>query len=788
MPDLPEGYPSRYEVDVVLTDGTTVHVRPIRPDDADAIASLHGRLSAETVYLRFFSPLPTLSPTMLHRFVNVDYADRLALVAELSGQLIDVARYDRLPGRDAAEVAFVVEDAHQHRGIGILLLEHLATAAAERGIRRFVAETLPENNKMLKVFRDAGFGDERRFAEGVVEVTFAIEPTDASVAAMHVRAQRATVQSVMRLLAPRSIAVIGAGRHPGTIGHTVFANLVAGGFSGTVYPVNPHADVVAGVRAYHRVLDIADAVDVAVVVVPAAAVPDVVEECGHKRVGGLIVISSGFADAGGDGAERERTLVAQARGLGMRLIGPNSIGVINTSPALQMNATFTPMPPAGRIGFHSQSGTLGAVVLDAMARRGLGVSSFVATGNKADVSGNDLLQYWEHDPDTDLVLLYLETFGNPRTFARVARRLSRRKPILAVKSGRDQAGEAAVEALFRQTGVIRVDTIEQILDVAEGLICQPLPSGHRVAIVGNAGGPGRVAADACVGAGSEVVKLVELAHSAGGDDYRRELGLVLTGDVADAAIVIFVPPLPARVDEVASAIAEVAAASAKPVLANFLAPAGMEPSLRHGRRRVPSYAYPESAALALGRMADYAEWLRRPEGRIVELAGIERDAAKQAVAAVDGWLDAAGAGRLLDAYGIRTGARRPSVGVDTVVGIEAHESFGPLITFGLGGPAHELLADRASRILPLTDVDAADLVRSIKGAALFFGYQGAAPVDVAALEELLLRVGRMVDDLPEVAELTLAVTVSPEGAVATGVRIRVKPWEPRPDLAMRRLA
>jgi acyl-CoA synthetase (NDP forming)/GNAT superfamily N-acetyltransferase len=788
--DLPDGYPADYEADVLLSDGGTVHVRPIRGDDAERIAALHHRLSAETVYLRFFTPLPSLSPGMLERFVHVDYTDRLALVAELGPDILAVARYDRLPGQDAAEVAFVVDDAHQGRGIGILLLEHLAAAAAERGIRRFVAETLPTNDKMLSVFHAAGFGEHRHFAEGVVQVSFPIEPTESSVAAMHAREQKAAARSIQRLLRPETIAVIGASREPTEIGHSVFVNLLASGFTGAVYPVNPAAHAVASVRSYASILDIPDHIDLAVIVVPAAAVPHVIDECGQKHVGAVVVVSAGFSDAGPDGAAAERRLVSQARRLGMRLVGPNSMGVINTSPATSMNATFASMPPRGRVGFLSQSGALGAAILDAMARQGLGISSFVAPGNKADISGNDLLQYWDDDPDTDVVVLYLESFGNPRKFARVARRVSRAKPVLAVKSGRaaGNRSDAAVDALFRQTGVLRVETLEELFDLAQALCTQPLPGGRRVGIVGNAGGPGLVAADACEGAGLEVARLLELPLSATGDDYDRELGSVLGAADVDAAIVFYVPPLPGRAGEVAGAIAERAATSGKPVLANFLATAGRPSALRSGRKSIPAYAYPESAALALARMAAYAEWLRRPQGHLPDLPGLDRVAATRLVVDQDGWLPAEVVRAVLTAYRIPFRPQAdPSVGdVLTAVAVDQHPDFGPLLTFRLGGPALELLGDRASSILPLTDLDAAELVRSIKGSPLLFGYGGTQPVDVAALEDLLLRVGRLVDDVPEIAEVVLdPVSVGLGGAAALAASMRVAPWHKSADLTRR---
>jgi acetyl coenzyme A synthetase (ADP forming)-like protein len=912
-------YPSRWEADVVLSDGATMHVRPIKPSDADAIVAMHQRLSAETIYLRFFTPLPALSPAMLERFVNVDYVDRMALVGELGDSLIGVARYDRLPppagAADAggtgaeAEVAFLVDDAHQGRGIGMILLEHLVATAKDVGICRFVADTLPHNQRMLRVFHDAGFVAERTFADGVVRVTFPIDPTEASVEAMNERERTAAAQSVRRLLAPRTVAVIGASRRRGSIGHRVLRNLLEGEFAGPVYPVNPTAHQVGSVLAYPSVLDVPDTVDLAVIVVPAAEVPGVVEACARKRVGGLVVISSGFAERDSHGAELERQIVAEARRNGMRLIGPNCIGVVNTDPQVRLNATFSPVTaPRGRIGFMSQSGGLGVVILEEMVRRGLGISTFVSVGNKADVSSNDMLQYWDGDDKTDVVLLYLEAFGNPRTFARVARKFSRRKPIVAVKSGRSPAGtraasmhtaalaatDAAVDALFRQTGVIRVDTLEDLFDVAQLLASQPLPAGRGVAIIGNAGGPGVLGADAAEAAGltvpelspatqealKRVVKLgavvrnpVDLDPEATPDDFEQALAVVLADVGIDAAIAIFVTPLSPPLDDVAAAIVTAAATTShKPVLASVL---GRRLVLGHSAERdgrggpalppVPSFAFPESAVRALARVADYAEWRNRPEGSIPDFPDVDRVAARLVVTtALDEtctsegvWLDSASAMQLIGAYRVPIvatehagspedavaaaaaigypvalkaalpvdgrrdlGAVRldltsaadvatayldieaalgeqmagvvvqamAALGIETVVEVVQDELFGSLIAFGSGGALGELVHDRAFRAMPLTDVDAHELVTSARGASMLAAQLGVAGADLDALEEVLLRVGRLVDDVPEVAELALdPVIASASGSAAAGVRIRLAPWEPHPERALRRL-
>jgi len=895
--DLTQPYPKEWEADVVLADGSTVRLRPIRPTDGESITELHSRLSPDSVYLRFFSPLPRLAPTMLQRLVNVDYDDRMALVAEHAGRLVAVARYDRLDPSTEAEAAFVVEDSWQGRGLGSLLLEHLAALAREHGVSRLIAHTLPHNNKMLGVFRDAGFDRHSTFADGVVRVTLDIEATPASLDVSHERDRKAAIRSMARVLEPRSVAVIGASTRSGTIGHEVFRNLLAGGFNGPVYPVHPTAPHISSVRAYPTVLDIPDAVDLAVVVVPADAVAEVVDQCAAKLVHALVIISAGFAETGPAGPELERDIVQRARRGGMRVVGPNCMGVINTTTEVRMNATFAPVtPPPGRVAFSSQSGALGIAILRSAADLGLGISSFVSVGNKADVSGNDLLRYWEEDPDTDVILLYLESFGNPRKFSRIARRVSHTKPIVAVKSGRTASGsraasshtaalmssETAVDALFRQTGVIRVDTLEQLFDVAQVLSLQPLPRGRRVAIVSNAGGPGILAADACERNGLDVPELsastqerlraflppvaavtnpIDLIASAGADEYRRALELVAADEGVDAILALFVPPLVTRPEDVAAAIGAVAGAPStdKPIIANFLAIGARPDALA----TVPTFAYPETAVQALARVTSYAEWRKRPVGEVPDLPGIDRAAAAGVVdlALASGsegrWLTTVEAAELLGAYGIpfvRTiactsapeaveaarelsypvamktaeadvvhksdiGAVRLDLrsdrdvqrafsaitaavgsdtgvivqpmerqGVETIVGLVQDPAFGPIVMFGTGGTSVELLHDQSFRILPLTELDAHELVRSTRGSALMFGYRGAEPADTTALELLLLRVGRLAEDVHEIAELDLnPVIVSPAGAIVVDAKIRVAAHARHPELSVRRL-
>jgi acetyl coenzyme A synthetase (ADP forming)-like protein len=887
--------------DVVLSDGGTVHVRPVRPDDCDDLVAFHARLSPESIYRRFFTSHPRLSPAEVERFTCVDGHDRMGLVATLKGQIVGIARYDRFRAAPAeAEVAFVVEDAQQGRGLGTLLLEHLAAYARTQDVDTFRAETMWDNRPMQDVFRSAGFIEEVRSDLEIVDVRMDIRPTARLIDAIENREQRATTQSVARLLQPRSIAVVGASRTEGTIGHEVLRNILSGGFTGAVYPINPTASSIAGAQAYPSVLDVPDDIDLAVIAVPSARVQQTIDECGSKGVRSLVVISAGFAESGGDGRAVQDQLVARARAAGMRLVGPNCMGIINTAPTVSMNATFAPVQPErGRVAFASQSGGLGIAVLEEARRRGIGLSSFVSVGNKADVSGNDLLRYWEQDGDTDVILLYLESFGNPRRFARIARQVSATKPIIAVKAGRTRSGrraasshtaalaspDNAVDALFHQTGVIRVDTLQEMFDTAQLLAMQPIPSGRRVAVVGNAGGPGILAADACEAAGLEVPDLssetlaglrsflpdaasianpVDMVASASAAEYERALDLVLADDNVDAVVVIFVPPLVTDADDVARAIARATCGQTKPVVANFLGMATAPPPLSSGESAIPNYCFPEPAVHALARACRYGQWRDRDGGQPVAFTDLNTAAVRPMIESVlsrdpaGAWLAPDEANIVTSAYGIAavesvtvgnsteavSAARRvgfpialkagaaglvhktdrggvrlslhtaaevrrafdemhqalgdemggavvqamASPGVETIVGVVNDASFGPLIMFGTGGTAVELFGDQAFRILPMTDADATDLVRSVRGSPLLFGFRGSEPVDVKALEQLILRVAYLAEDVPEITEMDLnPVIAGANGAYAVDVKIHIAPAARVVDPTLRKL-
>ena len=674
--------------DVILRDGSTLRLRPPAAEDADALVAFFSGLSDHSRYLRFHG-FPALGPKLVEPVLDPDWQERGALLASLDGRIVAVANWVRLRDPHAAEVAFAVADGYQGRGVGTRLLEQLAARAGAAGIEEFVAEVLHENSAMLAVFRDAGFTVTRAGGGGELEIRFPIAPTSGyreQVAARDHVAVRASLEPFFR---PRSVAVVGASKRRGSIGGELFRNILAGDFAGSVYPVNRKADSVAGVHGYGAVGEIAEAVDLAVICVPGEQVLPAAEDALAAGVRALVVISAGFAETGSEGAERQERLLALVREHGARLLGPNCLGI--ASSAVHLNATFAPRSfPAGKIGFSSQSGALGLAMLEAAEATGLGVTSFVSVGNKADVSSNDLLEWWEDDDETEMVVLYLESFGNPRAFSRIARRLARRKPILALKGGSTRAGsraagshtaalagsDVAVDALFRQAGVIRARTLDELIDVATLLSTQPVPRGRRVALVTNAGGLGILAADACEAAGLELpqpgdatraalaevmpaegssANPIDLLGGATAESFAAALPPVLADPAFDGVIALFVPTVGTDEDAVGAAISRAAAtAEDKPVLCTFVSANGGPASLR-SVASVPAFAYPEAAARALGRAAERGEWLREPAGTTPELDCDREEAeavVRDSVAAGGGWLDPERTRRLLEAYGL----------------------------------------------------------------------------------------------------------------------------------------
>lgn len=691
-------------IDVVLKDGSTVCLRLTEERDVEAVLQFLNALSAQSLYYRFLS-VPSLTAAGVRRLAAVGGADGTSLVVESAGHVVAFASFYRDPHpRNRAEVAFAVAEALQGHGIGMRLLERLADLARAQGIESFDAYVAGDNGRMLDVFRDSGFVTTTEFEGGVWHVVLSLSLTDAFADKAAARSRTAATASMRSFFEPRVVAVVGAHRARGKIGSEILHNLLTGGFTGSVVPVHPAAATLEGLTAYRRVLDIPGPVDLAVIVVPAVHVLEAVDDCIAKGVRAICVISAGFSESDADGRAREATLVDRIRTAGCRLVGPNCMGLLNTDPEVRLNATFSPVyPPAGSVAMSTQSGALGLAILDYAKRLGIGISSFVSVGNKPDVSGNDLIQYWGDDPRTSVILLYLESFGNPKKFSQIARRVARTKPIVAVKAGRSTAGSRAaashtgalassdtvVDALFRQAGVIRTGRLEEMFDVAALLSHQRVPRGPRVAILTNAGGPGILAADACEANGLQLPLLeestraelraflpaaasvgnpIDMLASAPQEHYERALAVILRDPQVDSVIAIFIPPLVTDPAAVAGAMAKGASGGhGKPVLGVFMRAEGAPGALAP----IPSYAFPESAALALARVTAYGKWRARPAEPAPEL---ERFAREEIRAVVDriiarggGWADAGEATGMLSAAGVEVAASGVATTADEAV-------------------------------------------------------------------------------------------------------------------------
>jgi acetyl coenzyme A synthetase (ADP forming)-like protein len=712
--------PTPTDCDVVLRDGTTLRLRPLRPDDEAALRQFLAQLSPDSVYFRFFNPRP--DPRVVTELLAASGEDDCALIAECGGAIVALAQYSRFRAdRSKAEAAFLVADAMQGRGVGTRLLEQLAEHARPRGITTFHAWVMGANHRMLQVFVDSGFSVQSTSDRGVIEVALSLEPTPAFASRSAERASIAARASLRSFFEPEAVAVVGASRERGTVGAEIVNNLRSTGYRGPIYPVHPSAAEIQGLPAFARLTEIPGAVDLAVIVVPAARVVEVARDAAAKHVKAMVVISAGFSEIGAEGRTRERELLDVVRDAGMRLIGPNCMGLLNADPGVLLNATFSPVfPPAGRIAFSTQSGALGLAILEYARRVNLGISTFASIGNKADVSSNDLIQYWADDPKTAVILLYLESFGNPRKFGQLARAVGKHKPIVAVKAGRSDAGARAasshtgalaasdtiVTALFQHAGVVRTPTIEEMFDVAMLLDRQPLPAGNRVAILTNAGGPGILAADACDAHGLQVTPLldetvsalrrllppaaglhnpVDMIATATAEHYAQAMRLLLADPNVDSLLTIFIPPLVTAAANVAAAMTATARGASKPVLATFMGVEGAIPMLAP----IPAYRFPEAAVAALSRVTAYANWRRQPLGRSLELGAelvAAREVVHQALARGPGWLPPWDAQRVLEAIGVPTVATRVVRDEDDAVAVAADmgypvalKAFGPAI-------------------------------------------------------------------------------------------------------------
>ncbi|NOT28098.1 MAG: GNAT family N-acetyltransferase [Acidobacteria bacterium] len=841
---------------------------------------LYDRLSSGSRRFRFFATIASTEDEVF-RLLQMDPNRDCALVAEAAGHISGIAAYvhdTQVPGR--AEVVFAIADSLQGRGVGTRMLEVLADIARNHRITTFDAYVQQDNRQMMRVFLDSGFETQRELDGGVFHVALTLAQSDRYGTLAAERSRTAAAASMKSFFEPRTVVVVGANRERGKIGSEILHNVASGGFTGRLFAVHPTAASIDGVPAYPSVTDIPGDVELAIICVPGARVSAVVDDCIAKHVKALVIISAGFAETGAAGRTLERDILGKVRTAGIRMIGPNCMGIINTHPSIRLNATFSPVAPTeGRVAFSTQSGALGLAILDYVRQLDFGISTFVSVGNKADVSGNDLIQYWADDPCTDVILLYLESFGNPRRFAQIARRVAAQKPIVAVKAGRSPAGARAasshtgalaasdvvVEALFREAGIIRTTTLEELFDVAALLAHQPVPAGSRVAILSNVGGPAILAADACESHGLVLAMLtdatrevlkgllpaeasignpIDMIASATATQYERATRALLADEQVDSLLVIFTPPLVTQADDVARAIVAGAKGVSKTVVANFISSRGAPRDISP----IPSYRFPEAAVAALARATAYGAWRRRPQGVIPVLPGFQADVIRSVVDGAlqrgDGWLTSDEAQRLAGAAGIASATARvvtsidaaiaaaqqtgyPAVlkalgptilhksdvggvvlgldddaslrsafeelasrfghamtgalvqrmvpgGVEILLGGVVDPTFGPLVACGSGGVLVDLLADTVFRLHPLTDLTAADMVGSLKGAPLLRGYRGHPPADERSVVDALLRVSALMTVASEIQELDInPLKVFEHGVMAVDVRVRV---------------
>lgn len=873
-------------VRALLVDGEQIALRPANLDDEWALIRLHDELSERSTYLRFFTVTHTAGTDFVHRVLHTENAFGYSLVAELAGEIIGMASYQTLDTPNRAEVAMIVADRCQSRGVGTLLLEHLVSGARQRGVDVFHAEVLAENSKMLQVFTDIGLHPTTRRVPGTLIIEIPLRYDERYLDAVMARERQADVASLTPLLAPTSIAVVGASHRGTGAGYAALVHLMSAGFHGPIYPVNPHATEIAGLRAYASISAIPEVPELAVLAIPAAHVPDVAEQCGRRGVKALLVLSAGLTTSA-----LGHQLLDVVHRYHMRMVGPNCIGIANTDPAVALDATFTRAPAGtGSIGVVTQSGGIGIALLESFSQVGLGVSTFVSTGDKYDVSGNDMLMWWGRDGRTKVAVVYVESFGNPRKFARLARQLAARTPIVAVRSAASVAAQRAAkshtaasatpavtrDALFRQAGVIATDDLQETVDVVTLLSSQPAPAGRRVAIVSNAGGGGVLAADAgeryglelaalsnrdtlsaLLPAAASVINPIDTTADVSPAVFARTITAVADDPNVDAVLVIVAPT---ALGDLRAAIDIGAADCAKPLLAVVF---GQSEAVRISAKSVPIYADPAPAFRALGHAAGYAAWRRRTTGTLPEVSGIQRDSATAAITQylldhpAGGWVDWPVLGEIATAYGIplpnsvvtheadttaaavsqmddgaaikalvdglvhrtdqqaiefnvhdigqartifermsrRFGDRLRGVlvqqmvppGQEFLIGVVQDAAFGPLVQVGAGGITTDLLHDRATRLLPLTDRDAGEMLRSLQIAPLLTGFRGAPPLDVSALTDVLYRIARLAQDIPQITEMDVnPVIVRPAGCVAVDIKIRVMPTKPT-DPYLRRL-
>ena len=856
---------------MILRDGSPLRLRAPRPEDYDDIKVFYDGLSEDSLYTRFHGSVRTEGPARSD--AEADGDARVVLIGWRADRVVASGSYDRLREPAVAEVAFTVAEDFQGRGVATRILEQLAEIGAERGIARFDAEVMDSNQAMLAVFNRAGFGVRSRLDFEELLVSLDIQPTEAVQEKIEERDHRGVVASLRPILAPASVAVVGASNEPGSRGGDLFANLIAGGFRGAAVPVNRSGGAVHSVRAARSLSELAEPPELVVVAVPDEEVLDVAAEAARVGARAMLVVSR-MAGSAGEDSGRQRQLLEIVRSAGLRMVGPGALGVLNNDASVRLRGTFAGAPvPAGRLGISSQSGAIGIALLGDAAGRRLGLSSFASLGGRADVSTNDLLEYWEEDKATAAVILYVETFGNPEHFGRIARRVARRKPILAIKGRRAPGpeagagshtaaalrGDALVDALLLQAGVMRFHSGGELFDTAEFFETQPLPLGHRIGIVSSSRGVTTLAVDACGSRGLAVGRSLVIGSRAAPADYAASVRDLLAEQAIDAVMAYYVDLGGGDPQAVLAAISEAAAGQTKPVVAAVLAGDGRRVERQGGS--VPNFRFPETCAGVVARAVERREWLSRALGQRPEFAAIDADAARARVAAWhdshpaagtqgdSGWLPTAESEALLATHQIPFVASgscpdveravsaaaalgRPVVlkadfpppahaadvdavllglegqaavragwqelerrcraagrqwrgvtvqplagsGADVLLGALADPDLGQVMAIGLGGRRAGLGRDVAYRLLPVTDVDARELIDASETLSIQLdGFRGSVPLDRLALQELILRFALLLRAVPELVEVDLnPVRCLPDGALVLDMRMRVE--------------
>ncbi len=792
---IPEG--PNYSEFVLLKNGQGILLRPATPEDKPLIKEFLKRVSPESLRMRFMASISAIPENFFDILCTGDFTSKGCLLAitgkDEEEKVVGMGNYIETGNGRSVEVAFLIQDDYQGKGISTLLLERLAGLAAANGFIELEAEVLPENQPMLNVFKDSGFENHKVWSSDTVHIELPVSESAAVWKRAELRERIAVANSLMPALRPKSIAVVGASRDPKSIGHLIFKNILGGGFTGSVYAVNPEADELIGQTAYSSLNDLPGKIDLAVIAVPAEKVQSVAERAIHAGAKALIVVSAGFAEAGEEGKLRQKQLVELIRTHGVRLIGPSCLGLMNTAPDIKLNASLAPgLAKRGSAGLFSHSAALGLVILDYAMEKGIGFTTFVSAGNRADVSGNDLLQYWEEDTDTKMAILYLETFGNPRKFVRIARRMTYKKPILCVKSAKSAAGRKTVEAktgapssgtrqveaLFQQTGVILADTLEELFDVALVLQHQPLPLGNKVSIIANSAGMATLFADSCESNGLVISGpgVVDLGAFTSPENYEEAVRKALTDENVDSVLVGYASVGESSIEQISAAIlkgvnsAEKETGIKKPVLLCLMGAAGtvslISESSDSDEQKFPSFRFPESAAKALGKIARYVEFRKQPAGKIVWFDDVKPEDARSIVKDILGNVssdesivdvDEKHARGILNSFGLNIKDSADDVNQTIIIKVMPDKLFGPLIQVELNNSV------KVIRITPLTDRDINEISQNI------FGKENEN------LNNILGRISQMIEELPWLWQFEVNASVETEPAILPSILMILKP-------------